>query len=155
MSREKPADPGKGLPIKLPPWFLKDLRREKKASGWTLKEVGRRVAQVSKGNAPSSHQAMSDFFTNKVTTDVTLDAILQIFPKLVRPIVTAASAKEARLFREIAALRAAPVPTLTETADNYDEDPADLEDEADEEGADEEIETETAQPASPPRKRAR
>jgi len=124
MSRQKPADPegGKGRPIKLPEWWLQALRDRRR--GITLRELGRRVAKVSRGAAPSSESAMSDFLTGKVTTDVLMEAFLKIFPDLPRPVFTAASEEEARLFAQISALRAAAAaaPILTETSENYDAD---------------------------------
>ena len=112
MTRAKSGDSGRGKPINLPAWWLAALNR--RCGDRSRPKITEELNAVTRRQPPFRVEAVYDFLSGKVTTDIMMDAFLLLFPELPPPIFYASSEDEARRFQQLARLYARPLEFDTE-----------------------------------------
>ena len=106
MSRQKTASSSRGRPVALPAWWLKALND--RCGDRSRPKITEELNAVVRRQPPFRVEAIYDFLSGKVTTDVLMSAFLVLFSDLPPPVFYASSEEEARRFQQLAELYARP-----------------------------------------------
>jgi len=121
MTRQKTGTPGRGRPVALPAWWLKALNV--RCGDRSRPKITEELNAVFQRQPPFRVEAVYDFLSGKVTTDVMMGAFLTLFSDLPPPVFYASSEEEARRFQQLAELYSQPasLPAVEATIENTGE----------------------------------
>jgi hypothetical protein len=126
VTRQKPRTPGtgsRGRPISLPPWWLEAVNL--RCGDRSRPKITEELNAVARRQPPFRVEAVYDFLSGKVTTDIMMGAFLALFPDLPRPVFWASSEEEARRFAQLQKIYSRPdqtnAPKVEETIEDTGE----------------------------------
>lgn len=124
MTRQKPGGSGRGgrgKPVDLPAWWLKALND--RCGDRSRPKITEELNGVFRRDPPFRVEAVYDFLSGKVTTDVMMGAFLMLFPDMPPPMFMANSYEEALRFQQLTKIysppnRLGPAPKVDETIED-------------------------------------